>query len=128
MDAHIQQEASREEMIAYLLDSPYIFSLPITEQGTYLFGKTSNNRAVCLAWHGENNGQINRQVLLDAVLEVQRAGLFASFLFFGITKVLRDEVFTFAQLPLSGDRDTAIFYLLQAMRLHGVLRPIRMNA
>ncbi len=114
---------SREEVVAYLLGSIYI--LPIAERGSYLFGTTSEKRAVCLVSRHENNGRIDRPLLLQAAQEVQRAGLLAPILFFGYTKVICDDAFTFAQLPLS-DHDTAILHLLQGMRLNGVLHPLHL--
>jgi hypothetical protein len=115
---------SRKALIDYICASGYITALPAEKQGVYLFGHTKDERAICLIGRETNHGCINRAILLEAYREIARAGLKVPFLFFGFTSViLRDDAFTFAQLPWCFERrSNPILRILQGMNMRANLR------
>src|SRR6266699_3606393 len=91
---------NRQELIDFLCKTGYIAALPEKQQGIYLFGRTKNERAVCLAWGDNNDGCITLDAYRGAYREIVGTGLKVPFLFFGRTSLCtQSDIFTFAQLP-----------------------------
>lgn len=113
---------NRQEVIG-LLSSRHIHLLEEGAQGVYLFGKTGNDRAICLIWNDNNNGCINREMLHQAYREIVSAHLKVPFLFFGRSSLIQNrDLFTFIQLPWFFERQSStLLRTLQGMNLQGNL-------
>jgi len=113
----------RQGLIDFIANSGYIFTLPQNQQGVYLFGKTKNNRAVCLVSLETNDGCINRDVATGLVLEIRQSGLFVPFLCFGYSSLVSaPDLFTFAQIPWCFEGNNPILRMLRGMNMRGHLR------
>jgi len=124
----------RQGMVDYLCGTRYVAALEKDQQGLYLFGKTvfgktGSDRAVCLIWHDNNDGCVNREVLEAAYHEIGRAGLKIPFLFFGLTCLyVSDDIFTFVQIPWIFQKNNPILAVLRGMSFLGKMRvPISHN-
>jgi hypothetical protein len=113
----------RQEMIEYLCHTGYITALPPEQQGVYLFGKTDNHRAICLAWGDQNSGCVTLERVTSAYCEIGAAALNVPFLFFGRTSLCaQSDVFTFAQIPRCFEiQSNPVLRILQGMNLQGNL-------
>lgn len=63
---------TRQEMIQVLCNSDDLAALSQEQQGEYLFGKLSNNRAVCLLWNDNNAKCVTSHLLASAYREIGR--------------------------------------------------------
>lgn len=113
----------RQELIDFLCKTGYITALPEKQQGICLFGRTKNERAVCLAWGDNNDGCVTLDAYRDAYREIVGAGLKVPFLFFGRTSLCtQSDVFTFAQLPWCFEqRSNPVLRILQQMNMRANL-------
>jgi len=113
----------RQGMIEYLCFTGDIAMLPLEQQGNYLFGKTKNNRAICLAWGDQNSGCVTLERVTSAYREIGAAALNVPFLFFGWTSsCTQSDGFTFAQIPWCFERQrNPVLRILQIMDLRGNL-------
>jgi hypothetical protein len=114
---------NRKEMIEFLCQTGYITALAGGQQGIYLFGKTRNERAVCLAWGASTEGRITLDAMRNAYREIVAAGLKVPFLFFGRTSLcLQSDIFTFAQLPWCFEQQSnPVLRILQQMNMRADL-------
>ena len=113
----------RQHMIEFLCATGYIIALAKDLQGVYLFGRTKNERAVCLAWGDNNDGCVTLDAMRYAYREIANAELRVPFLFFGRTSLcLQSDSFTFAQLPWCFERQSnPVLRILQQMNMQANL-------
>jgi len=113
----------RQEMIAFLCKTGYITALSEESQGIYLFGKTKNERAVCLAWSNNDKRGITLEAMQIAYREIERAGLKVPFLFFGGRSLChQSDLFTFAQVPWCFEQQSnPVLRILQQMNMRANL-------
>jgi hypothetical protein len=119
---------SRQEIIKHICDVSPIYPLRESEQGKYLFGKTRNDRAICLVWD-ENNGEIDREQIEGALNEVEAAHLKAPAMIFGkcCSFSLRgDGNLLFMQLPwVFSEREGTVLRALQGMNMRANMHYLR---
>jgi hypothetical protein len=116
---HEIMDKDRAGILTLIGESRYITLLPPEKQGRYLIGTAKNDRAVCLAWGNDTQGQVTMDMMEQAYTEIAHAGLAIPFLFFCKTcLVVAPHLFECMQIPYVFE-DNTILPTLRTLNLRG---------